>query len=182
MLKGFIPWILYSIFYSNNPTQLKIAISVALASSLMLDWKDLKAGFILTRFTLIYFLVLLIFVSLYHSIWLEKNMWVVSNLMLAAIAFVSILIKKPFTMQYAKQKAPEIYWNNSIFIEINNILTAIWGVIFLFAALTNYLHSDVLRLNGTLYFIVNNIGWVIGAYVSKKFPAYWRVKRKPPRA
>lgn len=177
MLKSFLPWILYSIFYGNNPEQLMLAIGVALVSSLIFDWKDLKAGFILTRCTFIYFLALLIFVSLYHSIWLEKNMWLVSNLMLAAIAFGSVLIKKPFTIQYAKQKIPEIYWNNPLFIEINHILTMIWGAIFLFTALTNYLHADVLKLHGVLYFIVNNIGWVIGAYVSKKFPDYWK-KRK----
>jgi len=177
MLKSFLPWILYSIFFNNNPERLMLAIGVALASSLIFDWKDLKLGFILTRCTFIYFLALLIFVSLYHSIWLEENMWLVSNVMLATIAFGSVLIKKPFTIQYAKQKVPETHWNTPLFIEINYILTMIWGAIFLFTALTNYLHVDALKLNGVLYFIVNNIGWVIGAYVSKKFPDYWK-KRK----
>jgi len=174
IFKSFLPWILYSILYSNNPTQFKIAIGAAIGSSLLLDWKDLRAGFILTWCTLLYFAGLLIFVTLYHSVWLEKNMWLFSNLILATIAFLSILIKKPFTIQYAKQAVAEAYWNNPLFIEINNILTLIWGLIFLFTALTNYLHSDALKLHGIVYFFVNNIGWVIGAYASKKFPDYWK--------
>src|SRR3989338_2759394 len=177
IFRSFLPWILYSMFTGMGYFSMTIGIYVALGSTLIFDWKDLKVGFILTRCTFFYFFALLIFVSLYHSVWLENNMWLVSNSMLAAIAFGSTLIKKPFTMQYAKQKVPEIHWNSPLFNEINYILTIIWGVIFLFTALTNYLHSDALKLHGALYFIVNNIGWIIGAYVSKKFPEYWK-KRK----
>ncbi|HLB55868.1 MAG TPA: carotenoid oxygenase family protein [Coxiellaceae bacterium] len=177
IFRSFLPWILYSMFTGMGYFSMTIGIYVALGSTLIFDWKDLKVGFILTRCTFFYFFALLIFVSLYHSVWLENNMWLVSNSMLAAIAFGSTLIKKPFTMQYAKQKVPEIHWNSPLFNEINYILTIIWGVIFLFTALTNYLHSDALKLHGVLYFILNNIGWFIGAYVSKKFPEYWK-KRK----
>lgn len=177
ILKGFLPWILYSILYGPSPAQFRLALIVAIACSLFLDRAELKKGFLLTWCTLIYFLGLLVYTSLHEAIWLKQHMWLISNLALACIALGSAAIQKPFTMQYAKEKTEPQYWNTPLFIEINYILTLLWGVIFIFSAFTNYLHISHWHLNGTTYFILNNIGWVIGAYLSKVFPEYWKKYR-----
>src|SRR3990167_10317554 len=101
MIKGFLPWILYSIFFGNTPKQFMIAILAALISSFIFNFKEIKQKFILTCATLVYFALLLILTLLFHWSWLRTNAWLISNLALAAIAFGSVIIKQPFTIQYA---------------------------------------------------------------------------------
>ena len=179
MLKDFLPWILYSSIYLPGSGLFSVAIAITLASIFIFCWKDIKDKFILTIATLIYFSLLLILNLLFHWQWLKTDTWLISNCVLAAIAFGSSLIGKPFTIQYAKRMVPEERWENKLFIQINYILTNVWGVIFLLGALVNYIYGQ--NTNSISYFILSNIGWVIGAYFSKKFPDYW-VKRQTPNS
>src|SRR3990167_162367 len=176
ILRGFLPWILYSIFYGTNPDRFMLAIGVALNSSVLVDWKELKAGFILTRCTFAYFALLLILAALFHWPWLQTNTWLISNCVLAAIALGSALIKKPFTMQYAKLEVAEQYWNGPLFKQINYTLTIMWGIIFLLTALVNYFYVQDPKLNGLSYMLLSNVGWFIGAYLNHWFPKYWKAR------
>lgn len=182
ILRGFLPWILYSVLYGSNPDQYMLAISAALASSVIFDWKELKAGFILTRGTFFYFLLLLVLTAVFHWQWLQDNTWLISNCMLAGITFTSALIGKPFTLQYAKQQVREELWENAFFLQINYILTNIWGVIFLLTALVNYFHVEDPKINGLSYIILSNIGWFVGMYINKWFPDYWKARKFPKKA
>jgi hypothetical protein len=50
---------------------------------------------------------------------------------LTLIVFGSILIGKPFTESYAREKAPERVWKTAHFHELNKKLSAVWGLAFL---------------------------------------------------
>lgn len=178
MTKGFLPWILYSIFYGTNPLQFYISLGVAIVSSLLLNWQDYKDGFILSWTTLIYFLTLIAVNYLFHPLWVQRNMWLISNLILAFMAFTSFLLKQPFTAQYAKRFVVRDYWNTKMFTQINNILCNIWGGIFLLTAVIHYLSiKKLLPSSGFTYIILTNIGWLIGAYISKEFPKSWKKRQ-----
>lgn len=187
VFKGFLPWILYSLFYSDNTKQFIIAVVAALAANFIIDRKDLKEKFILSWGTVIYFSLLLILTLLFHWHWLQTNSWVISNLALAVIVFTSAILKRPFTMQYAKRQVSDEYWQTPLFIQINYILTITWGCIFILTAAVNFLYIEDPKLNPVLYFILSNIGWVIGIYFNKVFPPFWRkyklskIKNKQPR-
>ncbi|MCX7120842.1 MAG: hypothetical protein NTZ67_03580 [Gammaproteobacteria bacterium] len=176
ILRGFLPWILYSVFYGSKPDQFMLAIGVALVSSVLLDWKELKAGFILTCCTAIYFALLLALTAIFHWSWLQSSTWLISNCVLAAIAFGSALLGKPFTMQYAKREVAEEHWNGLLFKQINYMLTLTWGVIFLLTAAVNYFYVQDPKINGTMYVILSNVGWFIGAYINVAFPKYWKAR------
>lgn len=177
IIKGFLPWILFSVFYGNSSTQFEIALWIALISTVFLDRSSFKEGNILSWVSLLYFLVLLVSCYYFPSPWLQNNMWVVSNLVLAAMAFGSCWVKQPFTYQYAKKQVPKEHWNSALFIQINIILSHIWGIIFLLTALLDWVHVHYTHMNATLFFILNNLGWLVGIAISKKFPPYWK-KRK----
>jgi hypothetical protein len=140
ILKGFLPWILYSIFYGSSPKKFIIALLIALVSSVVFEWQSLKDKFILSWTTLIYFSLLLMVTLIFHWEWLQINIWLVSNFILAAMAFGSSCIGKPFTIQYAKKIASEDKWNHPLFVQINYILTNIWGLIFLLTGIVNYIY------------------------------------------
>ena len=50
---------------------------------------------------------------------------------LTLIVFGSILIGKPFTESYAREKAPESVWKTARFHELNKKLSSVWGLAFL---------------------------------------------------
>ncbi|MEI9997899.1 MAG: hypothetical protein WDO13_01360 [Verrucomicrobiota bacterium] len=46
------------------------------------------------------------------------------------IVLVSLAIRQPFTLQYAREKvAPEL-WGSPVFVRTNDIITAVWAAAF----------------------------------------------------
>jgi multimeric flavodoxin WrbA len=63
----------------------------------------------------------------------------------AAAFFPPLLGMDPFTCHYAKKSAPEVVWNNPIFIRINRIMTCTWAGIFSLCALLSLYPSVITR-------------------------------------
>jgi hypothetical protein len=53
---------------------------------------------------------------------------------LAIIVLISLLIRRPFTLQYARETVPQEFWNHPIFIRTNNIISAAWLLCFIVSA------------------------------------------------
>jgi hypothetical protein len=49
---------------------------------------------------------------------------------LLLIVLVSIAIRQPFTLQYAREQVPREYWGHAVFIRTNNIITGAWAAAF----------------------------------------------------
>jgi hypothetical protein len=70
----------------------------------------------------------------------------VSSFFFAAIAAVSLLIHRPFTLQYARLEVEKNWWDSPYFFRANQIMTGVLGIIFLVMGLTivyqTYSHSS----------------------------------------
>ncbi|CAH2604773.1 conserved membrane protein of unknown function [Rhodovastum atsumiense] len=53
------------------------------------------------------------------------------DLGLLLIVLVSIALRRPFTLQYARERAPRESWDSPAFIRSNDVITAAWAVAFL---------------------------------------------------
>lgn len=49
---------------------------------------------------------------------------------LLLVVLVSIAIRRPFTLQYAREGTPRQIWDTSAFIRTNYIITAVWALAF----------------------------------------------------
>ena len=91
---------------------------------------------------------------------------------LSIMAFVSLIAKRPFTLQVSKMDYPEIYWKDKLFLTINNIITFVWGIVFMVCAFI-YLFIDK-------PFIASSIAIAFGIAFSiifpLKAPAYFAIK------
>lgn len=62
--------------------------------------------------------------------------WTVATVRLAvdggllAIVLVTLLIGRPFTLQYAREQVPEQYWTTPSFLAANRRITAVWALAF----------------------------------------------------
>ena len=59
-------------------------------------------------------------------------LWSIAGVKLAvhgglAIAWISLAIRHPFTLQYAKETVPEQFWREPLFIRVNDRITGVWA-------------------------------------------------------
>src|SRR5258708_4145400 len=131
ILKSFLPWILFFILIGHSEEKLDVAIIAATIASILCDFNRLKHGFILSWGTFFFFIFMLVAVVIFKSQWIARYSEFFSNGALAAIAWISILVRKPFTIQYAKEIVSSDKWQHPLFIKINYMLTSAWGILFL---------------------------------------------------
>jgi hypothetical protein len=66
---------------------------------------------------------------------LDKYSQAISSGALGIIALGSIVFRHPFTIDYAKEKAPPAVWRTALFKRINRVLSSVWAAVFLICAL-----------------------------------------------
>lgn len=175
-MQSFLPWILYFVLAGNSQAKLDLAIVAALIAFLIFDLKSLRKNFILSWGTLLFFVFMLITVVLMKNHWIALHAWVFSNGTLALIAWVSLFIGKPFTEQYAREQVEAKYWQTPTFININRILTAVWGSVFVFCVLVHVLKIYYPTSPNWIYETLSDGSTVMAIWFTTWFPKWYRQK------
>ncbi|WP_327130666.1 hypothetical protein OG311_04065 [Streptomyces sp. NBC_01343] len=159
---GMAPWIIFSLLV--GPGRFEFAVVLALATTVVL----VAAGRIINRGSswklleiadLVFFAILAVVGILASDDtrrWLETYAGEVSNIALVLIAFGSMAFRMPFTLQYARERVDPAHWNSPTFLRTNYLITGVWGLAFLVAAVAGA-YGDLVLHNP------NNIwtGWII---------------------
>jgi len=103
------------------------------------------------------------------------------------MAFTSLLIRQPYTLQVSKRDYPQIYWKDRTFLMINNIITAVWAGIFLANAIIFLLLRMPLTIILSKLLIAVGIAFSIffplkapALFVTKEFKKYdWKIDVDP---
>jgi hypothetical protein len=152
---GLAPWILMAVV--SGPGRFEEAASAALGLALLTLWVGSRRGVpvhLLEAFTVGYFGVLAVLglVAPESTIeWLELWAGELSNIALAAFAITTLLIRRPFTMAYAKDTTPEEHWDSPLFLRINYMISAVWAGAFLVSAAVGAYGDAVLRDNDNFW-------------------------------
>ncbi|MES4891234.1 hypothetical protein [Streptomyces sp. NPDC096012] len=174
---GMAPWIVFSLLV--GPGRFEIAVALALACTVVLvslgrlvhrgsSWKLLELA------DLVFFAGLAVIGGLADAgtlRWLEVYSGEVSNIALVLIAFGSMAAGTPFTLQYAREQVDPAQWHTPAFLRANYMITGVWGLAFLVAALVGG-YGDLVLHNP------NNIwtGWIIqilAIVVALRFTAWY---------
>lgn len=176
LLISFSPWIIFGIIAGHSLTSLEIALAISLVLTILISYRDLRKKMIVSWATLIFFAVTCLLVIGLQQYMVIPYISIASNLVLTLIAFATLIAGLPFTMQYARQEVPREKWNNPKFIRINQVLTAGWGVLFLFGLIKSLIEFWYPDLFGLLGDVSMYLTIVIGIIFTVKYPAY--AKRK----
>lgn len=159
-LAGLLPWIAMAVLV--GPDRFEVAVCTALGLSLLFTFLGHKRGTsfkLLELFDLAYFGTLAV-IGLIASddliTWLEQWAGEMTSIALVVFAFGSILIRNPFTMQYAREQAPEELWDTPIFYRVNRNITLVWGAAFAVNALVGLFADAVLGQPNEFW-----TGWII---------------------
>ena len=182
LIMGFLPWMLFLFFSGHTMLSLKIAIVISLVASVTLGFGDLKRGFILSWGTSIFFLLCLIMVDFMNSVWMAMEMDLLSNLALAAIMWFTVLIGKPFALQYARRGLPKELWNNEKFIRGCRFITVVWACLMTFAVLISILKRTTwLPFPKWVYFDMTILNILVGLTFTTIFKRKKRLQREHAR-
>lgn len=171
-LISFMPWILFGLFAGHSLVELETALIVSLVISVIVGYRDMRNKLIVPWVTFSFFLGMVIALIVLGWYSIIPYIGIASNTVLTGIAFGSLAIGIPFTIQYAKRDVPRERWENPVFIHINKILTAFWGILFFLGLLLSvykFFYPDTLGIFGDAYMWISII---VGIIFTMKYPAY----------
>jgi hypothetical protein len=152
---GLAPWILMAVV--SGPGRFEEAASAALGLALLTLWVGSRRGVpvhLLEAFTVVYFGVMAVLglVASERTVdWLAVWAGELSNIALAVFAIVTLAIRKPFTLAYAKDTTPREQWDHPLFMRINYVISAVWAGAFVVSAIAGAYGDAVLRDNDNFW-------------------------------
>jgi len=171
-LRGFIPWIVSGVVSSFD---WRWGAAGGLASGLLLLLQDRRRGvgldaLVLEISTVVYFVVIGAVAVARPDSALADHTGVVSFGWLAATAWGSLAIRRPFTLGIARRQTPREYWDMPEFIRVNNHITSAWGAGFTFIGVSLAV-CDAVNAPAWVGIAAHVAGLVGPAVFTKVYPA-----------
>jgi hypothetical protein len=146
---GLAPWVLLSVISASG--RFEIGVCVALGASLLTmllsSVRRIKIH-ALDVFGAAFFAVLAVVGLLANPNlirWLEVWAGELTNIALTTFVIATLVVRKPFTLPYAREETPEEFWDSSLFLRINYVISSVWAGAFLFAAAVGFVGIAVLK-------------------------------------
>ncbi len=176
MLLSFAPWIVFWILVSNNSFVESAWIGFGIA--FVLNIRSILKGTVkvLNLGSTIYFFLLALVAIFVHEGFLETYGYMTGNLALTLIVLISILIKKPFTLQYAKERVPEELWDKPGFYHTNLMISWVWFAAFVCMTISSALLGIFEEKETLLNWIIPNIFMVSAIKFTDWYPKHLQKK------
>jgi len=170
LILAFSPWILFAIITSGHTLlRLKVAVIVSFITVVILGLTKIHRGLILWA-GVIFFTFNLIAVVIMNNAWVAKHMGILASGTLAIAAWLSILIRHPFTLAYARASVESKEWGSPVFIRTGYIMTGFWGIIFLANLLVNITKLYCSGIAGWIYEFMQYGFLLIGMLFTVYYP------------
>lgn len=129
-IKIFLPWLIFFTLIQGVGLPVSHASLFSFVVFVLIGIGDLRRGYVLNWLSFVLFAVVTLNASYFH--YPLKRTYVSASFygLLSIVAWGSIVIRKPFTIQYAKKTVPQQAWKSPLFLRVNTILTVCWALIF----------------------------------------------------
>ncbi len=182
---SFLPWIVFWVLSGRENYQIAAAASVVTVVFLCIRDIQKRNIKILDVGTLLFFVFLMLVAYTSEAAWIDNHAAPLSSAALFLIALTSILMKKPFTLQYAREQVEPKFWYSSVFYSTNLTISWVWCIAFAIMAVTSYIivlnyHTVIDRVIYILTFVgaVKFTAWYPD-YVKKKMKNESQVPKSP---
>ena len=178
LILGFLPWLLFLFLSGNTFASLERANVISLITCLLFGFGDLKRGFILQWGTILFFSLCVITVNLFHIVWMAMYMDLLSNSALAFVMWFTLLLGKPFVLQYARRDLPQEQWNDPRMIQGCRLLTIVWASLMSLSVILSIVkRTSWLNWPGWVYFGLSPVIIISGLAYTTVFKRQKRLKR-----
>lgn len=128
---GFLPWIMFLFLPTDGWEPLRRSVVLCSAVSVIFAWKMLLKGFILQWATVAFFAFCTVSLYGFRWVWLAQHMGIIANSFLAGVIWFTVLVGKPFTLQYARAYLPRERWHDEGLIRSCRFIAIFWGTLLL---------------------------------------------------
>jgi hypothetical protein len=181
MLLVFAPWIAFLVIAGGSLFRLELGIIVAAILTVVMIVTRLHRGVIMWV-GIIFFSYALVAVVLLNNMWTVRHMGILANGALAAGTWVSIAMRRPFTLEYAREHTDPSLWNSPLFLQTNYLLTLMWAVAFSINAALAWQKSVAPAMPGWAYESISYGLLVSAMFISTWYPQYVRGRREAASA
>lgn len=173
ILTTFAPWIFYFVLRSYFALPIAIAASLTIIMLFICFWKNLFIRkYFLSWISLLIFGMIGLNAAFLHNHFFETYTSAVSYFAFALTGLLSLVLKKPFTIQYAKNSVSKEKWEHPVFIRINFILTTFWSGLFLINFILNCLPHW--QEKQEIYRLISYFLTTIGIIFTIEYPKWYR--------
>ncbi|ACL17579.1 hypothetical protein [Methanosphaerula palustris] len=153
------------------------ALIICLVATVLVGYKDLANKIISQWVTVFFFALNSLLIIVLHQYQVIPYISISSSAVLTLVAFGTLAIGMPFTLQYAKLDVPRETWENPIFIQINKEMTFGWGLLFavgLIKSVIEFFYNDLFGVLGdaTMYITI-----IIGMIFTMKYPVFAKSRK-----
>jgi hypothetical protein len=177
MLLVFAPWIAFLVIAHGSLFRLKLGIVVAAVLTVVMVVTRLHRGAIMWV-GIVFFSFVLVAVVLLNNMWIIRNMGILANGALASGTWMSIVLKRPFTLEYAREHTDPSLWHSPLFLRTNYILTIMWAATFTINATLSWQRNVQPIMPGWAYETSSYSLLVLAMFTSSWYPQF--VKRRSP--
>jgi intracellular septation protein A len=140
ILLSFGPFILFAVLMRFGDVLFALIAASALSALLILrERRRGKSIKILEAGTVALFGSLAIFTAITHYDWTILEARLAVDLGLLIIVLGSMIARRPFTLQFAREEVPQEFWANPQFIATNYKITGVWAAAFVILVLADVL-------------------------------------------
>jgi intracellular septation protein A len=140
ILLSFGPFILFAVLMRFGDVMFALIAAAALSALLILrERRRGKSIKILEAGTVALFGGLATFTAITHYDWTILEARLAVDLGLLIIVLGSMIARRPFTLQFAREEVPQEFWANPQFIATNYKITGVWAAAFVILVLADVL-------------------------------------------
>lgn len=173
LMVAFAPWLSFLFIAHDTVWRVKLGLVVALVLSVVMGVLRLHRGIILWV-GLVFFSAATIAVLAFDDMWTVGHLGILANGALAAGAWLTILIGKPFTLDYAKEHVDPALWTSPFFVRTNMLMTAVWASAFTINSAIAFFKMEHLFLSELAWEIVSYGILVATAVFTVWYPEHLR--------
>ena len=177
LLLAFAPWLSFLIIARGSLFNLKLGLVVALVLSVVMGVARLHRGVILWA-SLLFFIYATLAVAVFNDMWTARHMGILANGMLAASTWLTVALKRPFTLDYAREHVDPSLWNDPLFIRTNVIITSVWGLVFTVNAVLAWGKMEHIVLSELGYELLSYTLLIAAAVFTSWYPKHARHRRE----
>jgi len=174
ILLGFTPFILFSVLTNVS---LDLALWVAFAAAFVIAIRDFAHSRILRMLdvsSVALFGLLSIYVGFIEPSIPIQMARLVADGGLFVMAVLSMLLRNPLTLQYAREQVPNEFWSTPRFVLTNYLLTTAWAVAFAAMALADAIANMNKQLPVSLDIAVSLVILAVAILFTSRYPHYLR--------
>ena len=171
LLLGFAPWLAFLFIAHGSLFRLKVGLVVALVLAVVMGLMRLHRGVILWV-GVVFFSASTLVVIGFEDMWTVRHMGVLANSAMALATWYTVAVKRPFTMDYARDHTPQALWSSPAFLRTNLIITSAWSTCFTLNAGLAWHKMALHRLPDWGYEVISYALMLSCAILSTWYPAH----------